>query len=155
MGGEMEMVDFGEIALKAKREAEGTDVRAAKDAGTAVLRDRVLPILKRAKEEIEKSRTKVSCSIESRFEPGQKSLVVFTCSGTPMNDPDEGKLERVTVPIHLDSDGKTLDARLAKHANIRGIETGPWSSSVPETEAVIARAISAALLVYHKLRLRA
>jgi hypothetical protein len=36
-----------------------------------------------------------------------------------MNDPDEGKLEQVTVPIHLDSDGKTLDARLAMHANIR------------------------------------
>jgi hypothetical protein len=59
------------------------------------------------------------------------------------------------VPIHLDSDGKTLDARLAKHTSIRGIESGPWSSAVPEMEAVIARAINAALLVYHKLRLRA
>ena len=79
------MVDFGEIALRAKQEAEGTAAaRAAKDAGPVVLRDKVLPILKRAKEEIESRKTGVSCSIESRFEPGQKSLVVYV-----LGDADE------------------------------------------------------------------
>ena len=139
------MVDFGELARRAKAEAEAGQQSAAKrDDGAIVLRDKVLPSLKQA-EQIEKAGTGVSCSID--MPPEAKSLVVFNCVGMSIGTPGGG-LDVTSVPVRFESDGNTIDV------SVQGLQTKIFGP-VSDVEDITKTAIIAALNQYHKLRQRA
>jgi len=150
------MVDFGEMARRAKREAEAhasaeaTKSAEKSDAGTVVLRERVLPMLRKAHEEINKSKTGISCSIESKFEPEQKSIVVFTCVGLPVSHPNGTKSQPFSVSLLFESDGTTIDAR-EKYGGMR-LAHHEWTGyPVQDADELIEKAVDGALRSYYKL----
>lgn len=149
------MVDFGEMARRAKREAEAhasaEAIKSAEksDAGMVVLRERVLPILRKADEEITKSKTGILCSIEPKFEPGQKSIVVFTCAGLPISHPNGTKSQPFFVSLIFESDGTSIDA---KYGSGTGLAPERWTGHSEKADEVIEKAVEAALRSYYKLR---
>jgi hypothetical protein len=147
------MVDFGEMSRRAKMEAEARSSSAAiesaekSDVGTIVLQKSVLPVLRKAHEEIAKSKTGIICSVESKFEV-KKSQVVLVCVATPLGDADRSKPETLSLRLYFESDGTTIYARLpAKGSD----PEQKWNRSVRDAEELIETAVEAQLVSFHNL----
>lgn len=114
------------------------------NAGTAVLQNRVRPILLRRVHPSEGTTLGIDPSTGKHTHPPRLG---FTLSGTPINLPDEGKLKRLSVRGYFESDGTTVDAR------VEGLDA-PFSGPIDKAEDIANKVIDAALQQYHKLRQR-
>jgi len=154
----MQVLDFEEIAKRAKEKADAQEAAEAKafadsrgqvSAGQAVLDKALLPILARAKEAIQK--TGVPCFIEPKFSVGDKPHVAFRCAGSPQNDLSGRKSEPQSVAAYFESvDGTTISVRIGKYPNAPG-ETEPlgWAG-VQDAEELVEKAVEAVLASYYE-----
>lgn len=145
------MADFGEIAKKAKTDAEAKAAEDARgsaeklEAGTIVLRDKILPILRKAEDQIGTA-TGVFCFIEPKFKVGQKPIVVFTCaSGPSITNLDADPL---AIQVTFESDGEAVYARIGRQDSAALL-----FAPVHDADLLIESAIKQALDSYHEQRL--
>ena len=111
----------------------------------------MLPILRVAKEEIEKEKTGVFCSIETTFQVGQKPVVVFTCTGGPPITNLDAK--PISVSATFESNGKAVFGRAIRRELSPEFRIG-WCAPVKDAESVIETTIKDVLDSYHKLRVK-
>ena len=139
------MTDFKEMVRKAKIEAEAQASAGARTSSKqwndeiAVLREKVMPILKRACADF--GTEDVYCLIQPRFEHVQKPRVYFRLVGAG---------GQISVPLRFEINWIDI------YSYVEGRKPDPQSGAVEKAEDVISNALNEALKIYwgtlHRLR---
>ena len=139
------MTDFKEMVRKAKIEAEAQASAGARTSSKqwndeiAVLREKVMPILKRACADF--GTEDVYCHIQPRFEHVQKPRVYFRLVGAG---------GQISVPLRFEINWIDI------YSYVEGRKPDPQSGAVEKAEDVISNALNEALKIYwatlHRLR---